>query len=204
MACCVDTPTLEILAAVSILREHLPELKVRVFNVVDLMRLQSSSEHPHGMSDADYDSRFTKDKHIIFGFHGYPWLVRRLTYPRANHNRHVRGHEEEGTITTPFDRRVRARGHDPETQHGPAGIGLPRPGRHRHRGRCQHELPASIGTRRRRGHRVPVRRTGGRTGLRASERDASTSSLCAFATAVAAVVFVRTSAPGTGIRDLSR
>jgi len=106
MACCGDTPTLEVLAAVSILREHLPELKVRVINVVDLMRLQSSSEHPHGLSDVDYDSLFTKDKHIIFGFHGYPWLVHRLTYRRANHNLHVRGYKEEGTITTPFDMRV--------------------------------------------------------------------------------------------------
>ena len=106
MACCGDTPTLEVLAAVSILREHLPELRIRVVNVVDLMRLQSSSEHPHGLSDADYDSLFTKDKHIIFGFHGYPWLVHRLTYRRANRNLHVRGYKEEGTITTPFDMRV--------------------------------------------------------------------------------------------------
>ena len=106
MACCGDTPTLEVLAAVAILREHLPEVKVRVVNVVDLMRLQSSSEHPHGLSDADYDSLFTKDKHIIFGFHGYPWLVHRLTYRRANRNLHVRGYKEEGTITTPFDMRV--------------------------------------------------------------------------------------------------
>jgi xylulose-5-phosphate/fructose-6-phosphate phosphoketolase len=106
MACCGDTPTLEILAAVSILREHLPDLKIRVINVVDLMRLQSASEHPHGLSDIDYDSLFTKDKHIIFGFHGYPWLVHRLTYRRANHNLHVRGYKEEGTITTAFDMRV--------------------------------------------------------------------------------------------------
>lgn len=106
MACCGDTPTLEILAAVSILREHLPELKIRVVNVVDLMRLQSNSEHPHGLSDADYDSLFTKDKHIVFGFHGYPCLVHRLTYRRSNHNLHVRGYKEEGTITTPFDLRV--------------------------------------------------------------------------------------------------
>jgi xylulose-5-phosphate/fructose-6-phosphate phosphoketolase len=106
MACCGDTPTLEILAAVSILREHLPELKIRVFNVVDLMRLQPSTEHPHGLSEADYDALFTKDKHIIFGFHGYPWLVHRLTYRRTNRNLHVRGYKEEGTITTPFDMRV--------------------------------------------------------------------------------------------------
>jgi xylulose-5-phosphate/fructose-6-phosphate phosphoketolase len=106
MACCGDTPTLEILAAVSILRKHLPDLKIRVINVVDLMKLQSESEHPHGLSDVDYDSLFTKDKHIVFGFHGYPWLVHRLTYRRANRNLHVRGYKEEGTITTAFDIRV--------------------------------------------------------------------------------------------------
>jgi phosphoketolase len=106
MACCGDTPTLEILAAVSILREHLPDLKIRVVNVVDLMKLQSASEHPHGLSETDYDSLFTKDKHIIFGFHGYPWLVHRLTYRRTNRNLHVRGYKEEGTITTAFDIRV--------------------------------------------------------------------------------------------------
>jgi xylulose-5-phosphate/fructose-6-phosphate phosphoketolase len=106
MACCGDTPTLEILAAVSILREHLPDLKIRVVNVVDLMRLEPKSEHPHGLSETDYDAIFTKDKHIIFGFHGYPWLVHRLTYARTNRNLHVRGYKEEGTITTPFDMRV--------------------------------------------------------------------------------------------------
>ena len=106
---CGDTPTLEILAATSILREHFPDLKVRVVNVVDLMKLQSSSEHPHGLSEADYDSLFTKDKHIIFGFHGYPTLVHRLTYRRTNQNLHVRGYIEEGTITTPFDLRVQNR-----------------------------------------------------------------------------------------------
>jgi len=106
MACCGDTPTLELLAAVSILREHLPEVKIRVVNVVDLMKLQSSSEHPHGLRDEDYDSIFTKDKHIIFNFHGYPCLVHRLTYRRTNRNLHVRGYKEEGTITTPFDLRV--------------------------------------------------------------------------------------------------
>ena len=106
MACCGDTPTLEVLAAVSILREHLPDLKIRVVNVVDLMKLQPQSEHPHGLSDTDYDSLFTKDKHIIFGFHGYPWLIHRLTYRRTNRNLHVRGYKEEGTITTPFDIRV--------------------------------------------------------------------------------------------------
>ena len=106
MACCGDTPTLEILAAVSILRRHLPDLKIRVINVVDLMKLQPSTEHPHGLSDSDYDSLFTKDKHIIFGFHGYPWLIHRLTYRRTNRNLHVRGYKEEGTITTAFDMRV--------------------------------------------------------------------------------------------------
>jgi xylulose-5-phosphate/fructose-6-phosphate phosphoketolase len=106
MACCGDTPTLEVLAATSILRQYLPELKVRVVNVVDLMKLQPSSEHPHGLSDTDYDSIFTKDKHIIFAFHGYPWLIHRLTYRRTNRNLHVRGYKEEGTITTPFDMRV--------------------------------------------------------------------------------------------------
>jgi len=106
MACCGDTPTLEILAAVSILREYLPGLKIRVINVVDLMKLQPVTEHPHGLSDKDYDSLFTKDKHIIFGFHGYPWLIHRLTYRRANRNIHVRGYKEEGTITTAFDMRV--------------------------------------------------------------------------------------------------
>jgi xylulose-5-phosphate/fructose-6-phosphate phosphoketolase len=107
MACCGDVPTLETLAAVSIMREHLPELKVRVVNVVDLMRLQPPSEHPHGMSDEDFDALFTKDKPIIFAFHGYPWLIHRLTYRRTNHdNIHVRGYKEEGTITTPFDMTV--------------------------------------------------------------------------------------------------
>jgi xylulose-5-phosphate/fructose-6-phosphate phosphoketolase len=106
MACCGDTPTLEVLAATSILRQYLPELKVRVVNVVDLMKLQPSTEHPHGLSDTDYDSIFTKDKHIIFAFHGYPWLVHRLAYRRTNRNLHVRGYKEEGTITTPFDMRV--------------------------------------------------------------------------------------------------
>ncbi|MCX5779557.1 MAG: phosphoketolase family protein [Firmicutes bacterium] len=106
MACSGDTPTLEVLATVSILREHLPDLKVRVINVVDLMKLQPSSEHPHGLSDKDYDLLFTLDKPIIFAFHGYPWLIHRLTYRRSNHNLHVRGYKEEGTITTSFDMRV--------------------------------------------------------------------------------------------------
>jgi xylulose-5-phosphate/fructose-6-phosphate phosphoketolase len=106
MGCCGDTPTLEVLAAVSILRQHLPDLKIRVVNVVDLMKLQSSSEHPHGLDDTDYNALFTKTKHIIFAYHGYPWLIHRLTYRRANQNLHVRGYKEEGTITTPFDMRV--------------------------------------------------------------------------------------------------
>ncbi|QMU69870.1 phosphoketolase [Streptacidiphilus sp. P02-A3a] len=109
LGCAGDTPTLEVLAAVSILREHLPELKVRVVNVVDLMKLQPETEHPHGLSDADYDSLFTRDKHIIFAFHGYPWLIHRLTYARTNRNLHVRGYNEEGTITTAFDMRVQNR-----------------------------------------------------------------------------------------------
>ena len=104
MACCGDVPTLETLAAVELLRKHLPELKVRVVNVVDLMKLQPASEHPHGLSDRDFDALFTKDKPIIFAFHGYPWLIHRLTYRRTNHkNLHVRGYKEEGTTTTPFD-----------------------------------------------------------------------------------------------------
>ena len=107
MACCGDVPTLETLAAVSILREHLPELKLRVVNVVDLMKLQPQTEHPHGLSDIDFDELFTKDKPVIFAFHAYPWLIHRLTYRRANHdNIHVRGYKEEGTITTPFDMTV--------------------------------------------------------------------------------------------------
>ncbi len=104
MACCGDVPTLETLAAVELLHKHLPELKVRVVNVVNLMKLQSASEHPHGLSDRDFDALFTKDKPIIFAFHGYPWLIHRLTYRRTNHkNLHVRGYKEEGTTTTPFD-----------------------------------------------------------------------------------------------------
>jgi xylulose-5-phosphate/fructose-6-phosphate phosphoketolase len=107
MACAGDVPTLETLAAVSILRRHLPELKVRVVNVVDLMKLQPNTEHPHGLSDSDFDSLFTVDKPVIFAFHAYPWLIHRLTYRRRNHaNLHVRGYKEEGTITTPFDMTV--------------------------------------------------------------------------------------------------
>ena len=107
MACCGDVPTLETLAAVSILREHLPDLKIRVVNLVDLMKLQPQTEHPHGLSDMDFDDLFTKDKPVIFAFHAYPWLIHRLTYRRTNHdNIHVRGYKEEGTITTPFDMTV--------------------------------------------------------------------------------------------------
>ncbi len=107
LACAGDVPTLETLAAASILRKHLPNLKVRVVNVVDLMRLEPDTEHPHGMSDVEYDALFTRDKEIIFAFHGYPWLIHRLTYRRANRNLHVRGYVEEGTITTAFDMPVR-------------------------------------------------------------------------------------------------
>jgi xylulose-5-phosphate/fructose-6-phosphate phosphoketolase len=104
MACCGDVPTLETLAAVSLLRRHMPELRVRVVNVVDLMRLQSDREHPHGLPDAEFDALFTVDRPVIFAYHGYPWLIHRLTYRRANHgNLHVRGYKEEGTTTTPFD-----------------------------------------------------------------------------------------------------
>ena len=104
MACAGDVPTLETIAAVDLLRQHFPDLKVRVVNVVDLMKLQPTSEHPHGLSDKDFDSLFTTDKPIIFAFHGYPWLIHRLTYRRTNHgNLHVRGFKEEGTTTTPFD-----------------------------------------------------------------------------------------------------
>ena len=106
MACCGETPTLETLAAVTILHKYLPELKIRVINVVDLMKLQPHTEHPHGLTDEDYDALFTKDKPIIFAFHGYPTLVHELTYRRRNKNLHVRGYKEEGTITTPFDMRV--------------------------------------------------------------------------------------------------
>jgi xylulose-5-phosphate/fructose-6-phosphate phosphoketolase len=104
MACAGDVPTLETLAAVEILRQHFPDLKIRVVNVVDLMTLEPASEHPHGLSDKDFDTLFTKDRPIIFAFHGYPWLIHRLTYRRTNHdNMHVRGYKEEGTTTTPFD-----------------------------------------------------------------------------------------------------
>ncbi|HET7704239.1 MAG TPA: phosphoketolase family protein [Candidatus Limnocylindrales bacterium] len=104
MACCGDVPTLETLAAVDLIRQHLPEVKVRVVNVVDLMRLQPDSEHPHGLADREFDTIFTRDRPIVFAYHGYPWLIHRLTYRRTNHaNLHVRGYKEEGTVTTPFD-----------------------------------------------------------------------------------------------------
>ncbi|MEA2592110.1 MAG: xylulose-5-phosphate/fructose-6-phosphate phosphoketolase [Actinomycetota bacterium] len=104
IAACGDVPTLESLAAIDLLRRHVPELKIRMVNIVDLMRLQSADEHPHGMSDAEFDSLFTTDRPVVFAYHGYPWLIHRLTYRRTNHgNLHVRGYKEEGTTTTPFD-----------------------------------------------------------------------------------------------------
>jgi xylulose-5-phosphate/fructose-6-phosphate phosphoketolase len=107
MACAGDVPTLETLAAADLLRQHFPDIKIRVVNVVDLMTLEPSTEHPHGLSDRDFDSLFTTDKPIIFAYHGYPWLIHRLTYRRTNHdNLHVRGYKEEGTTTTPFDMTV--------------------------------------------------------------------------------------------------
>jgi xylulose-5-phosphate/fructose-6-phosphate phosphoketolase len=107
MACAGDIPTLETLAAVNLLRQHFPDIKIRVINVVDLMTIEPSTEHPHGLSDADFDSMFTLDRPVIFAYHGYPWLIHRLTYRRHNHdNFHVRGYKEEGTTTTPFDMTV--------------------------------------------------------------------------------------------------
>jgi xylulose-5-phosphate/fructose-6-phosphate phosphoketolase len=104
LGCCGDVPTMEVLAAVTLLREHLPTLKVRVVNVVDLMKLQPHTEHPHGLTDDEFDKLFTTDNQILFNFHGYPWLIHRLTYRRHGHkNLHVRGYKEEGTTTTPFD-----------------------------------------------------------------------------------------------------
>jgi xylulose-5-phosphate/fructose-6-phosphate phosphoketolase len=104
MACAGDVPTLETLAAVDILRTKVPDLKIRVINVVNLMRLQPNSEHPNGLSDKDFDELFTKNKPIVFAYHGYPWLIHRLAYRRTNHcNLHVRGYKEEGTTSTPFD-----------------------------------------------------------------------------------------------------
>jgi xylulose-5-phosphate/fructose-6-phosphate phosphoketolase len=108
MACCGDVPTNETLAAVDILRQSVPDLKLRVVNIVDLMTLQPKEEHPHGLSGHEFDTLFTTDKPIIFAYHGYPWLIHRLTYRRTNHkNLHVRGYKEEGTTTTPFDMLVR-------------------------------------------------------------------------------------------------
>jgi xylulose-5-phosphate/fructose-6-phosphate phosphoketolase len=104
MAACGDVPTLETMAAIDIIRRRLPDLRVRMVNVVDLMRLEPASEHPHGMSDAEFDALFTTDRPVVFAYHGYPWLIHRLTYRRTNHdNFHVRGYKEEGTTTTPFD-----------------------------------------------------------------------------------------------------
>jgi xylulose-5-phosphate/fructose-6-phosphate phosphoketolase len=104
LACAGDIPTIETLAAADLLHRHLPDLKVRVVNIVDLMRLQPVSEHPHGLPDAEFDALFTTDRPVIFAYHGYPWLIHRLTYRRTNHdNIHVRGYKEEGTTTTPFD-----------------------------------------------------------------------------------------------------
>jgi xylulose-5-phosphate/fructose-6-phosphate phosphoketolase len=108
MACAGDVPTMETLAAVDFLRKYIPDLKVRVVNVVDLMTLQPQEEHPNGLSGQEFDSLFTTDRPIIFAYHGYPWLIHRLTYRRTNHgNLHVRGYKEEGTTTTPFDMVVR-------------------------------------------------------------------------------------------------
>jgi xylulose-5-phosphate/fructose-6-phosphate phosphoketolase len=108
LACAGDVPTLETIAAADLLRQHLPDLRVRVVNVMDLMRLQSEGEHPHGLSDAEFDALFTSDRPVVFAYHGYPWLIHRLTYRRTNHsNIHVRGYVEEGTTTTPFDMVVR-------------------------------------------------------------------------------------------------
>jgi xylulose-5-phosphate/fructose-6-phosphate phosphoketolase len=108
LGCAGDVPTMETLAAAAILREHLPELRVRVVNVVDLMRLLPHHEHPHGLTDAEFDALFTTDKPIVFNYHGYPWLIHRLTYSRHGHdNLHVRGYKEEGSTTTPFDMCVR-------------------------------------------------------------------------------------------------
>ena len=107
MACAGDVPTMEALAATALLREHLPDLRLRFVNVVDLFRLVPQTEHPHGLSDHDFDSLFTTDKPIIFTFHGYPWLIHRLTYRRTNHkNLHVSGYKEDGTISTAFDMTV--------------------------------------------------------------------------------------------------
>jgi xylulose-5-phosphate/fructose-6-phosphate phosphoketolase len=134
LACCGDTPTLEVLAAVSILRTHLPALKIRVVNVVDLMKLQPAADHPHGLSDADYDSLFTRDKHIIFAFHGYPWLIHRLTYRLANHDLHVRGYHRQLPEAVDAGQARRAHPLHRPARPGPArdpGLGLGRPPRRR-------------------------------------------------------------------------
>ena len=108
LGCAGDVPTVEVLAAADLLRQHIPDLKVRVVNVVDLMRLQDAGEHPHGLSDREFDTIFTTDKPVVFAYHGYPWLIHRLTYRRNGHaNIHVRGFKEEGTTTTPFDMLMR-------------------------------------------------------------------------------------------------
>jgi xylulose-5-phosphate/fructose-6-phosphate phosphoketolase len=108
LGCAGDVPTLEAVAAAHLLRQLVPDLRVRLVNVVDLMKLQPEKEHPHGLSDQDFDALFTRDKPIIFAYHGYPWLIHRLTYRRTNHgNLHVRGYKEEGSTTTPFDMAVR-------------------------------------------------------------------------------------------------
>ena len=170
LACCGDTPTLETLAAVTILRQALPELKLRVVNVVDLMKLQPHTEHPHGLTDEDYDALFTADKPIIFAFHGYPTLVHELTYRRHNRSLHVRGYKEEGAITTPFD--MRAERHRPVPSGAgrgqtPAPAGQPgllphpadegqahrAPAVHHHRGAGSAGDP-QLGLERRRRHRV--------------------------------------------------
>ena len=152
LACAGDIPTLETLAAVAILRERVPELKVRVVNVVDLMRLQPPSEHPHGLPDAQFDALFTADRPVVFAYHGYPWLIHRLTYRRTNHhNIHVRGYKEEGTTTTPFDMVMM---NDLDRYHlvmdvidrvpGAAGPdGAPAPGDGRRPGRAPAPTPAS-------------------------------------------------------------
>ena len=106
MACAGDTPTVEVLAATQIMKEYIPEIKIRVVNVIDLMKLQSNTKHPHGLTDDEYDAIFTKDKPIIFNFHGYPDLIHQLTYDRHNQHLHVHGYLEEGTITTSFDMKV--------------------------------------------------------------------------------------------------
>ena len=135
MACAGDIPTLETLAAVHLLRRTMPDLKIRFINVVDLMTLQPAEEHPHGLTSKDFDALFTTDKPIIFAYHGYPWLIHRLTYRRTNHNNlHVRGYKEEGTTTTPFDMVVR---NDMDRFHLVGGRDRPRAQTRLSRGLCQ-------------------------------------------------------------------